>query len=220
MRCRMTRINLNARVGLEMQDDTFAPNTADPSPSRRLGSAASTRARCRERAPIPSTSWPRFTRSSSARIRIRSPIPTPARSTASTDAASAMNQYKVYGGGTGGSSDSSRLAPPHFVVPQDWLKQNAGGEVGYRIIPAVRHQADGRLPVRHRRSQQRPGRQSCHQHRNGRPVVQARTPGQWQLSFDLCRPQRQSQLSDAVGKSRRSHRRWPGPTPAPTTRLP
>ena len=26
----MTRINLNARVGLEMQNDTFAPNTADP----------------------------------------------------------------------------------------------------------------------------------------------------------------------------------------------
>jgi hypothetical protein len=31
----LTRINVNARVGLEKQDDTFAPNTADPNPARR-----------------------------------------------------------------------------------------------------------------------------------------------------------------------------------------
>ena len=29
----LTRVNLNARVGLEMQNDTFAPNTADPNPA-------------------------------------------------------------------------------------------------------------------------------------------------------------------------------------------
>ena len=44
------------------------------------------------------------------------------------------NQYQVNVGGTGGSSNSS-LAGPAFVVPQEWLKQNAGAEAGYRIIP-------------------------------------------------------------------------------------
>ena len=35
-----TRINLNARVGVEKQDDTFPPNTADPGAAGLIGDTA------------------------------------------------------------------------------------------------------------------------------------------------------------------------------------
>jgi hypothetical protein len=44
------------------------------------------------------------------------------------------NQYKVNTSGTGGSSDSN-FAGSAYAVPQEWFKQNAGAEVGYRVIP-------------------------------------------------------------------------------------
>ncbi len=47
-----------------------------------------------------------------------------------------VNQYKVNVGGTGGAGTDSNAAGVAFVVPQDWLKQNAGAEFGYRILPA------------------------------------------------------------------------------------
>ena len=49
-----------------------------------------------------------------------------------------LNQSKVYVGGTGGENDTLAAGAGNFdfVVPQDWLKQNAGAEVGYRILPA------------------------------------------------------------------------------------
>jgi hypothetical protein len=43
-----------------------------------------------------------------------------------------MNQFAVTGSGSG--SDSS-LGGTNYVVPQDWLKQDFGGEVGYKILP-------------------------------------------------------------------------------------
>ena len=132
-----TRLNLNARVGVEKQDDTFAPNTADPNltASHLTGLTAST-ARCRERPPIPPTSPPRSTRSRSARLRIRS-ANTDARVYYGIDGRNvSLNQYKV-GRRTGGDAADTTLGSPTYayVVPQDWLKQNAGAEVGYRLIP-------------------------------------------------------------------------------------
>jgi hypothetical protein len=97
-----TRINLNARVGLEMQDDTFAPNTADPASSGRSvrpfqpqlsGAAGNDRQFPNAMAtvyqvklsanshPIPNTDAQRV-------LRLRR-------------TQRHLNQYKVYGGGTG-----------------------------------------------------------------------------------------------------------------------
>jgi hypothetical protein len=45
-----------------------------------------------------------------------------------------LNQFKINVGGTGGSSDST-LTGTAFVVPQNWLKQNVGGEVGWKFLP-------------------------------------------------------------------------------------
>src|SRR5206468_2660016 len=51
-----------------------------------------------------------------------------------------LNQYQVYAGGTGGGAADAAAAASiggtqFFVVPQNWLKQNAGFEVGYRVLP-------------------------------------------------------------------------------------
>ena len=49
-----------------------------------------------------------------------------------------LNQYKVNTiGSPGGETADTGLAPTYtFVVPQDWLKQNAGAEATYNLIPA------------------------------------------------------------------------------------
>ena len=45
-----------------------------------------------------------------------------------------LNQYEVFTGNTGGEGDTN-FTSSSFVVPQEWLKQNAGGDVSYRIDP-------------------------------------------------------------------------------------
>ena len=46
-----------------------------------------------------------------------------------------LNQYAVNVGGEGGLTADNTAVGTFFVVPQDWLKQNAGVEAGYRILP-------------------------------------------------------------------------------------
>ncbi|MGA2089829.1 MAG: MtrB/PioB family outer membrane beta-barrel protein [Stellaceae bacterium] len=127
-----TRVNLNMRVGLEMQGDMFAPDTADPSltgVASNLNSA------------MQGTSS--NTLNAMARV-VQGKLSANSHPIANTDASAfygfdgrfvTMNQYKVWSGGTGGSSDSAAFTSALYALPQDWLKQNAGGEVGYRIIP-------------------------------------------------------------------------------------
>jgi MtrB/PioB family decaheme-associated outer membrane protein len=128
-----TRVNLNARVGLEMQDDTFAPNTADPNPTGAAGLPALN-------ALLQGTSEDSLdARATVYQIKASATshpfANTDARIYYGVDGRDvSLDQYKVNVGGTGGSSDSS-LSGLAYVVPQDWLKQNAGAEVGYRIIP-------------------------------------------------------------------------------------
>ena len=102
-----TRINLNLRVGLEMQDDTFPPNTADPNLGGHpwignlnpdlQGTSASSLQR-------PSHGLP----GQGQREFASDPQCGRQRATTAIDGRSvSLNQYKVYSGGTGGESDAT-----------------------------------------------------------------------------------------------------------------
>jgi MtrB/PioB family decaheme-associated outer membrane protein len=127
-----TRVNLNARVGVEMQNDTFAPNTADPSlNAAQLANFNSELQGTSSNSPdIVATVYQ--VRASAASRPIEN---VDTRIFYGVDGRQVtIDQYKVNTSGTGGASDSSLLSY-EYVVPQDWLKQNAGGEIGYRIMP-------------------------------------------------------------------------------------
>lgn len=127
-----TRLNLNMRVGFELQNDTFAPDTADPNPTGAagLGNLNSS---------LQGTSASSLAGEATV---VQGNVSAATHPTAKTDARVFYgfdgrhvdeNQYQVYTGGVGGSSDSS-LNGVFYVVPQTWLKQNAGAEAGYRLF--------------------------------------------------------------------------------------
>jgi MtrB/PioB family decaheme-associated outer membrane protein len=128
-----TRINLNLRLGLEMQDDQFAPDTADPNPQGAPGLS-------NLNAALQGTT----ANSLDARAEvIQGNIRVNSQPIANLDANAYYgydrrivreNQYKVFTGNTGGESDAA-FTGTSFVVPQQWLKQDAGFDVGYRIDP-------------------------------------------------------------------------------------
>ncbi len=130
----LTHINVNGRVGLELQNNTFAPNTADPAPSgaglstlNSLGQGTS--------ATSPDIMADIYQLRISAASRPLKNVDT--RVYYGLDGRSvSLNQFRVNVGGTGGP-DATLPGdwPQFFVVPQDWLKQNAGFEVGYRVLP-------------------------------------------------------------------------------------
>jgi hypothetical protein len=130
----LTRVNVNARFGLELQDNQFAPNTADPSPPasafgagllNSLGQGTSTAS--------PSMMAEVYQLKISAASHPLTDVTT--RIYYGLDGRDvSLDQYKVDVGGTGGSSDST-LSGTAYVVPQEWFKQNAGVEVGYRFLP-------------------------------------------------------------------------------------
>jgi hypothetical protein len=130
----LTHINVNARVGLELQNDTFAPNTADPSPNGAPGFASLNPVTLQgTSANSPDMMAQVYQLKISAASHPYADVNT--RVYYGLDGRSvSLNQYQVNTGGTGGSSDSN-LAGLAFVVPQDWLKQNVGGEVAYRFLP-------------------------------------------------------------------------------------
>jgi hypothetical protein len=128
-----TRINLNFRGGLEMQGDIFPPDSADPNAAgaggfgnlNSYGQGTS------------NTSLNAIARIFQGKVSADShPITNAdARVYYGFDGRNvSLNQYKVFTGSGGGSGDAS-FTGTAFVVPQNWLKQNAGVEVGYRIIP-------------------------------------------------------------------------------------
>jgi hypothetical protein len=134
----LTHINVNGRVGLEVQNDTFAPNTADPAPSgaglntlNSLGQGTT--------ASSPNMMADIYQLKVSAASRPLKNVDT--RLYYGLDGRSVtLNQYQVYAGGTGGAAADATGAAAiggtqFFVVPQDWIKQNAGLDVGYRILP-------------------------------------------------------------------------------------
>ena len=135
-----TRLNLNARVGFEKQDNDFPPNTADPvglssagiAPFQNLSNLNGT---------LVGTSAPSLDATATVyQVNVRAtsnPFDNAdARAYYGIDGRSvSVNQHAVFGSGTGSDSAPGSAAPVAFVVPQEWLKQNAGAEVGYRIIP-------------------------------------------------------------------------------------
>jgi hypothetical protein len=134
-----TRLNLNARVGLELQNDTFAPNTADPGGANLTGANLTglNSALQGTTAGSPDMMATVYQVKASASSR---PLPNvDTRFYYGVDGRSvSLNQYNVFTGGTGGAAaDTTPGGATNFdtVVPQDWLKQNAGGDVGYMILP-------------------------------------------------------------------------------------
>jgi MtrB/PioB family decaheme-associated outer membrane protein len=129
-----THINANARIGLELQDNQFAPNTADPTvPSSAMGFGLLNSNLQGTSANSPEMAAEIYQLKLSAASH---PLPNvDTRIYYGLDGRDvSLNQYKVNVGGTGGSSDSA-LTGTAFVVPQDWFKQNAGIEGGYRFLP-------------------------------------------------------------------------------------
>jgi hypothetical protein len=129
-----TRLNLNARVGVELQNNTFAPNTADPNPAGATLTGLNS-AMQGTSANSPDMMATVYQLKLSAASHPLTDVNT--RLYYGLDGRSvSLNQSQVYVGGTGGSAaDATPGGSPLTVVPQDWLKQNAGAEVGYRIIP-------------------------------------------------------------------------------------
>ena len=128
-----TRINVNLRGGLEFQDDTFPPNTADPNVTGAPGYGNLNPDLQGTSAGSPHAQAKIF----QAKVNVYS---TPATN---MDVNAywgydhrnvSINQYKVTSGNEGGESDSG-FTSFYYVVPQDWTKWDAGVDVGYRIYP-------------------------------------------------------------------------------------
>ena len=124
-----------------MQDDTFAPNTADPMGQNLVGANlfglnSALQGTSASSPDITATVYQVKVSAAShpiANLDTRVYYGVDGRSVS-------LNQYKVFTGGTGGSAADTTLGGSAtsnfaFVVPQDWTKQNAGVEAGYRIIP-------------------------------------------------------------------------------------
>jgi len=132
-----TRITLNGRLGVELQDSTFPANSADPNLSSGLGA--------------PAFQW--FTNLNSmnqgtsatspddiawvyqGNLAIDSALATDldGRASYSFDGRSVhLNQREVW---TGAFAPDSSAGYPSYVVPQDWFNQTAKLEASYRLVP-------------------------------------------------------------------------------------
>jgi hypothetical protein len=133
-----TRISLNGRFGVELQNSTFPANSGDPNLSSTLGN--------------PTYTWfnnlNSLNQGTSATspdavawvyqggVTITSNLATDldGRASYSFDGRNVhLNQYQVW---IGGSSPDATASTAVYVVPQNWFKQTATVEVGYRILPA------------------------------------------------------------------------------------
>ena len=128
-----TRLNLNARVGVEKQDDLFAPNTASPNlTAGQLTAFGLNTGMLGTNGVSPDITATIYQLKLSASSN---PLPrTDARVYYGLDGRNVqLNQYAVATGGH--APDTIGSLTYSYVVPQNWFKQYAGAEVGYRIIP-------------------------------------------------------------------------------------
>ena len=133
-----TRITFNARGGVELQDDMFPANSADPNLSSTLGN--------------PTYVWWQHLNSYNqgtvgtslgaaawvyqGNIAISSNLATDldARASYAVDGRHVhVDEYQVWSGGS--SADATANTHGFYVVPQSWFKQTAKIEAGYRILP-------------------------------------------------------------------------------------
>jgi MtrB/PioB family decaheme-associated outer membrane protein len=126
-----TRINLNLRGGLEIQDDMFPPNTADPNPAGALGLS-------NLNANLQGTTANSL--DDVAKV-LQGKISVDTHPIANLEANAyygfdgrwvSLNQHDVFGNTSGGDS---AFTSSNSVIPQEWFKQNVGVQVGYRIMP-------------------------------------------------------------------------------------
>lgn len=132
-----TRIVLNGRFGVELQNNIFPANSADPNLSNTLGH--------------PTFNWFDNLNSQNQGTTANSPDATAwiyqGNATVTSNlfddfdvkAAYAfdgrnvdLNQFQVWGDGHGPDATANQES---FVVPQDWFKQTASLEANYRILP-------------------------------------------------------------------------------------
>jgi MtrB/PioB family decaheme-associated outer membrane protein len=126
------RINLNGRVGWELQNAPFAANTGDP------GISPSTPGFANLNSLLEGTTAP----SLNARATVYHGTITVSYSPldhldghffASIDGRDvSLDQYKVW---IGGSSPDAAATTAVYVVPQQWLKDKIGADIGYMILP-------------------------------------------------------------------------------------
>jgi Putative outer membrane beta-barrel porin, MtrB/PioB len=143
-----TRLNLNARVGLEVQNDSFAPNTADPGGANLTGATLTNlnSSLVGATANTPNMAATIYQVRISANSR---PLPNvDTKLYYGLDGRNvSLDTKQIATGGTGGAgADTTPGAAYISVVPQEWFKQNAGAEVGYRILP----ESDTKLTVGYR----------------------------------------------------------------------
>jgi hypothetical protein len=132
-----TRVTLNLRGGVELQNDTFPANSADPGLSSTLGH--------------PAFAWFNHLNSLNqgtsatspddvawvyqGKLAVTSKLATDLEGQASYSFDGRdvhLNQFEVWTGGTNGDATANT---PAFVVPQDWFKQTAKVEADYKILP-------------------------------------------------------------------------------------
>lgn len=128
-----TRLNMNLRGGVELQDAGFAPDTADPFPQFVPGFA-------NLNSGLQGTNANSLDASA---VVYQGKLSADSHPFANTDArvyygfdgrSVNLNQYKVFTTNTGGEGDAN-FTSASFVVPQNWFKQNTGFDAGYRILP-------------------------------------------------------------------------------------
>jgi MtrB/PioB family decaheme-associated outer membrane protein len=128
------RINLNARVGWELQNAPFTPNTGDPG----VSAAAFPAAFGNLNSLLEGTSAPSLNATATVYHGTLTVSYSPldhvdGHLSASIDGRDvSLNQYKVWIGGSSADANANTAA---YVVPQHWLKEKIGGDVGYVILP-------------------------------------------------------------------------------------
>lgn len=132
-----TRINLNGRFGVELQDSMFPANSADPNLSNTLGNPAyhwfDNLNNWNQGTSASSPDASAWIYQGSASINSRLATDLTGRASYSFDGRNVdINQYEVW---IGGSSPDATANTAVYVVPQEWFKQTANVELDYRLIP-------------------------------------------------------------------------------------
>lgn len=134
-----TRLNLNARMGVEKQNDDFAPNTADPPGENLIGANLTGLNSNLQGTTFNSPDITAVVYQVNASANSHPLTNFDSRVYYGIDGRHVtLNQFAVTTGGTGGAGadvtpgGATNVA---FVVPQDWTKQHGGLELGYKVIP-------------------------------------------------------------------------------------
>lgn len=132
-----TRLLFNGRIGLELQDNTFAPNSADPYLSNTIGNPTyhwfDNLNSQNQGTDVNSLNASAFVYQ--ARVSLSSELAQhlDGRASYSIDGRNvSTDAYKVW---MGGSSIDAQANSAYYSVVQNWVKQNASLELGYLLDP-------------------------------------------------------------------------------------